>query len=629
MPRGRKAKKTPAASKSETTSKRVRPVTSRGAREEVSKDTDTTPNPPPKPDIRSRLRSHPSADLQDRPTAADPEALLRKARKERRKAKAATAAVEVQEIPEEHYTKDQIGGLAQSIEAALTGVSRRVDEINTDNEASEEGEGHDISQDIEEQEFNRSWGYLPPLDDEAVAIIEAIIANPEMAKDYSRITPNHRFFPEGLRDRNVFLSESGHPDPHADEIRRLKSPLLLEETKIESKSHGQLWALDQAKIDQGSNEALFQRTLMMNLIGRHLFIYNRQSVKPCCLDFSVEELWTCPPMPTRSYNQGRNFLTQPKPDLAVCFRREAAIPDRLWNSIPMATKILACYESFNLIGHDRIFHFLTIEAKKEKTSTNDDVGRLQSLNNASQALHNMFEFFRDAGHEDTFFAKVRFFSAVASTEGVWIRIHRATREPEDGSDQGFILPKRKDYPLRFEFRNFAHVIRAEFERATVLEIFEKILVGYGVGILRDLIYNAAKAIVGKLEGNPDAYLARGDPNFYRYGQTVIKAKSRIPTPVASRPESTRGMSIDTTIGTRPMEATSQDFSQTNVSVDMMRSGTTTPIQSPLPVPKQTTKGKGKKRPKSPSPRKMSVSGPEQKRRTERSFSSSTSIESIS
>lgn len=76
--------------------------------------------------------------------------------------------------------------------------------------------------------------------------------------------------------------------------------------------------MDRAKCDKGStNEALFQRTIMMSLIARHRWIYNGNATKPSVLDFSVQELWSCPPMPTRAYRMGEIFLTQPKPDLAV------------------------------------------------------------------------------------------------------------------------------------------------------------------------------------------------------------------------------------------------------------------------------------------------------------------------
>jgi hypothetical protein len=378
-----------------------------------------------------------------------------------------------------------------------------------------------------EQIFNRKWGYLPPLDEEAVAVIEAIIADPEMAKGYTRISPDDANFPDGLRNRNVLLKERQAIDPQSDRIN-----LLVPGESVETDGEmDQLWALDQAKCNKGLNKALFQLTLM-SLIARHHLIYVRNPTAQYLLDIGVEELWGCPPMPTRAYWKGESFLTQPKPDFAVCFNRKALIPDHLWNDMPRATKRLACYESADEIGGARVFHFFTIEAKKAKTSTGDTVGMRQSLNNASQALHNMFEFFREAGpqHEDTFFAKVRFFSVVASTEGLTIRTHRATREPANGSDQGFIIA---EYPLRFEYREFCSIPRDKFERKIVLETFEKILLGYGAKELHVLLHNAAKDIVEKLRKDTRGMYLRGDENFYRYGQTVVPPSKRT-TPAASQ-----------------------------------------------------------------------------------------------
>lgn len=231
------------------------------------------------------------------------------------------------------------------------------------------------------------------------------------------------------------------------------------ETDEERKWHEQLWMSDQAKCNERTNEALFQRTLMMSLIARHALIYDRDTSDESCLDFSVEETWTCPPMPTRAYQMNARFLTQPKPDLAVCFRRKAVIPELLWYNLPRATRHLVCYESSGECT-ERVFHFFTIEAKKATIGSCDSVGKCQSLNNASQALHNMYEFFKDAGpqHEDTFFAQVRFFSVVASNGGLTIRIHRATREI--GSDWGFIMRDRPDYPLRFEYQDILTIERS-------------------------------------------------------------------------------------------------------------------------------------------------------------------------
>lgn len=395
-----------------------------------------------------------------------------------------------------------------------------------------------------------------------------------MAKGYERLSPSSKGFPQGLEYRNVCLTESSAPDLHAGHIQRLTPGKSKPETDAERELHDQLWTFDQAKCNKGSNEALFQRTLMMNLIARHSFIYEKDATDRLYLDFSVEEIWDCPPMPTRAYDKGKQFLTQPKPDLAVCFRRQALIPNHLWNTMPEATKRLACYEGTDEIPRTRIFHFFTIEAKKANIGTDDTVGKRQSLNNASQALHNMFEFFKDAGrvHEENFFAKVRFFSVVASTEGLTIRIHRATREPRDGSDEGFIMPNNPNYPLRFEHQEFFNIQkRHNFDRGTVFKTFEKILIAYGANELGDMLSSAAKTIMEKLEENSDEMKSRENSDFYRYGQTKIPPNSRIPTP-----------------------AKSQASTEANPSGDMLRRRTVTKMQPRALRPQGQLNERGKR-----------------------------------
>ena len=121
-------------------------------------------------------------------------------------------------------------------------------------------------------------------------------------------------------------------------------------------------------------------------------------------------------MPAGAYDTGTKFLTQPKPDLAICFVREAVTRNYLWNSIPEATQQLTCFEKLSETGIKRFFRFCTIEPKKPILSPDNVVARNQSLNNASRVLQNMYlhEIFRDAGedHKEKFFAQVRFFSAV-------------------------------------------------------------------------------------------------------------------------------------------------------------------------------------------------------------------------
>jgi hypothetical protein len=271
------------------------------------------------------------------------------------------------------------------------------------------------------------------------------------------------------------------------------------------------------------------------------------------------------------------LLTKPKPDLTVSFRRQELMSNNLWNKMPKATRRLARCENPGTVSGTRVFPFFTIEAKKAETSTGDTVGKLQSLNNASQALHNMFEFFRDAGpqHEKKFFSEVRFFSVVASTEGLTIRVHRATEEPTDGSGEGLIIEDRPEYPLRFEHREFYRIGRNDFDRKPVLEMLERILVGYGATELHSLVQKAAEALMEKLAKGPDGKNARQDEDFYRHGQTVTLPRGKTETPAFSQGKSIQNNGPQR-ISTR--EPPSQAPSETYMSIDISQSGTTTPTQ---------------------------------------------------
>jgi hypothetical protein len=59
-------------------------------------------------------------------------------------------------------------------------------------------------------------GYSPPLSEEALAIIDKIIANPDMAKEYTRTGADNKSFENGIEDRRVSLEASIDPDPKAD-----------------------------------------------------------------------------------------------------------------------------------------------------------------------------------------------------------------------------------------------------------------------------------------------------------------------------------------------------------------------------------------------------------------------------
>lgn len=434
-----------------------------------------------------------------------------------------------------------------------------------------------------QERFNHKWGYVPPLDEETTRIIEAIIKNPARAETMVGISPGKQEFLSGLHNRNVLSDPSTHLDPREEEMQSISLEGFLQETQEQETSHEELWKSDKAKCTPDSSEALYQRTLMISLIARHVLIYQFDSSKEQIFDFSVEEPWGCLPMPSRllwaipkGEKSEAKFLTQPKPDLAVCFKREAVISNRMWKTLPEPTKGLACFENSSS-NASRVFHFLAVEAKKAMLDLDSPQALHQCLNNASQALHNMFEFFRDAGpeHEQVFYNKVRFFSLVANRKGIIVRIHRAIRKPDDASPWELVMPDRPDYRLEFEFREFQRIGDAdEFSRKKVLEVVKKIL-KYAMDDLFKMINTAASKLVQNLEKDLGLYRARREADFYSYGQ---------PNPKSSK--SSRHTSVvPSTIGDGVQRQFQSAYLGSNCapSDQSMAGGQTTPKQPHQPV----------------------------------------------
>ena len=353
----------------------------------------------------------------------------------------------------------------------------------------------------------------------------------------ARIGPDSQAkFTKGLLQRNVAKTPSGSADPRSEEIKSFSLEGFLQESADQKQLCEHLWLRDKAKLSPDSSEAIFQRTLMVSLIARHFLIYEKEVNGEQLLDFSAEELWTCLPMPSRGLwrlemdpDVDEKFLTQPKPDLAICFNRNAVIEHSLWDSLPDATKGLACFENQDS-GMSRIFHFLTVEAKNATTSLEDQQALSQSLNNASQALYNFYEFFQDAGptHKQIFFDKIRFFSAAANTQGILIRIHRAVEIPQDARPLRLVMPNRPEYRLKFEYREFARLTGEDgFTREKVIDVFRKML-KYAVDELSVWIYAAAEDLVNKLENDFAGYQAREEVGFYRYGQPSPRTSRNTP-----------------------------------------------------------------------------------------------------
>ena len=357
------------------------------------------------------------------------------------------------------------------------------------------------------------------------------MSDPDVTEKINRITlKSLQAFEGGLKLRRVDTDPSPLVDPQIEGIKSKE----LEDTWLETDEQRDfcenLWRQDNTKVKGYSNEAIFQRTVMLNLLGRHRLIYRKQSDETRMLDYNAEDTWGCLPMPSKALwkikpnsDIDQKLLTKPKPDLAVCFRREAVIDNDLWEGVPPATEDLMCFEN-QTSGKSRIFHFLTVEAKNSAKSLEDPRALYQSLNNASQALHNIYEFFNDAGakHKQIFFDKVRFFSVVANTSGVIIRIHKATEMKGNVNSNRLVMPDRPEYNLKFEFSEFGRFTGEDgFKREKVIEAFAKIF-KYAVDELGSWISDAARDLLGNL--STEQYDVRRSFSFYRHGQ---------PYPVAS------------------------------------------------------------------------------------------------
>ena len=496
--------------------------------------------PPSQRGIRSGLRSAAATAL-TAPFESDPESILRN----RRKSQKAIGAP-AKNLPQP-LTYENLNQLERSVETASEDDITEFD-YGLLTKDSDEDTFH-LTQDTQKLLYYE-WGYLPPLDDKLNAMLSYIAENPAsatiVAEKLKTRNPGSSTYVSGLEARNVRTMES----PLCDPIEDLAMNASIQgdfphETPEEKSSFGLLWKLDQAKCNRPANEALFQRTLMISLVARHCLIYQRSDTREQILDFSVEQPWTCPPMPSRDYDKKKlRCLASSKPDLAVCFCRETVIPDGFWNTMPDSMKRLICYENLDESGRTKVFCFFTIEAKKSLTSPGNRTALHQNLNNASQALHNMFEIFRDAGHEEIYFREVRFFSVVASSEGLLVRVHRAmkVRRKED-----LIMKNRPDYPLSFEFRECATFAKGfNFEREKVLHTFERILHGYAVQKLLPLLQDATVVLMKKLTKNAEQMrLRQDDEHYYQYGQinwkkdaTVDKSganTSNAGTPTAAEP----------------------------------------------------------------------------------------------
>jgi hypothetical protein len=180
-----------------------------------------------------------------------------------------------------------------------------------------------------------------------------------------------------------------------------------------------------------SNEAMLQRTIMMEIIDRHhlhdFLTFNsegqwRQNKNDCLI------------------SKDSDSVTLPKPDLNMSFNLKsfdklAPIPKNLRSSFRPDS-------SGQKYG--RCFPFLFFEVKK--ATDNLEVAEMANLHSASQALFNIYAWMARTNQGDLFIKKIRVFTFVFNTQDLSVRMHRATAHEITGLQYHFVeLVELKGY----------------------------------------------------------------------------------------------------------------------------------------------------------------------------------------
>jgi hypothetical protein len=315
-----------------------------------------------------------------------------------------------------------------------------------------------------------------------------------------RLKPNDRKFDDALQDRNIDTERT--PDPNMSSIKEL----ILEDSDADCTSapakEETNWQVDLLKC-KDSNEAIFQRTIMMDLISRHEL--DRK------LDYICEAPWTSSRMPAGT---PQIQICQPQPDLAVAFRSSILIPGGSLRNLSHLGELKGhmCPEGFKKGQKDRAFHFFSVEVKGKLGRIGNTEAEFQNLNTASQALHNIYLFMKEAGEEHKFFERIRVFSAVATYAGFEVRVHRPLRlRKGEHIDH--------EYPLAFGFDEVV-AVGSSYKRAQVSKIIWNILFSYGVNELHPILQDVVKKVYDLRTQEADNRVSQASATGKRAAESV-------------------------------------------------------------------------------------------------------------
>ncbi|KAI9657953.1 MAG: hypothetical protein M1821_002610 [Bathelium mastoideum] len=173
-------------------------------------------------------------------------------------------------------------------------------------------------------------------------------------------------------------------------------------------------------------EAVLQRTIMMNVLDRHWLGEH--------FDWNTEGQWRQPKETLIRPTKEGDEMTLPKPDLMISFTLESFSSGRD-RSHPIPDDLEPCIFPDR---DQRCFPFLFFEVKKAAADL--VAAHRANLNNASQALYNIWQWMKRADQLTEFYEKVRVFTFVFNAQELSVRVHRAELDKDDdGQDALFFV----------------------------------------------------------------------------------------------------------------------------------------------------------------------------------------------
>jgi hypothetical protein len=292
----------------------------------------------------------------------------------------------------------------------------------------------------------------------------------------TRVKSDSKLIYDALLERNIDVKKV---EDDAD-IVNIKRKILhrLEDSSARPSwtKEEETWKSDLVKC-QSSHEALFQRTIMMDLIDR----CNLDSI----LDYVCEVSWIAKPVPSKDRSVE---IVEPVPDLAVAFRTTSLIRNEKYLPELGSLRYHMCPEGVVDDSCERAFHFFSVEVKGKRGDI--EVAKKQNLITASQGLYNMYLFMKETGHLNIFFDQVRFFSVAAAGNYFEVRVHRAVKVEEQ-------LRVTGDYSLGYSFDIVFTCSGGGYGKSDAVGMVKNILCEYGVKQLHGILKKAVEDVLKK------------------------------------------------------------------------------------------------------------------------------------